>query len=216
MKERPPASRASLYGSWPRYEVAKKGFRNYWYPVIESRLLRKAPKAVQVAGERIMLMRDGGKVRGLNDRCPHRGVPLSAGCTEFPGTVSCIYHGWTYKLEIGELVAALTDGPDSRICRNVGARVTTYPVEDRAGVICVYIGDLPPPPIEENVPAEFFTPEAVVIPMIEKRPNLAARASFGRAMMARQRGVLYRSKLFACATMAARSKALQASRNCGV
>jgi phenylpropionate dioxygenase-like ring-hydroxylating dioxygenase large terminal subunit len=168
MKERPPASRTSLR-SWPRYEAANQGFRNYWYPVLESRLLRKAPKAVRVAGERIMLMRDGDKVRALHDRCPHRGVPLSAGRREFPGTISCIYHGWTYKLETGELVAALTDGPDSPICAKAGVRVKTYPVEDRAGVIWVYVGDLPPPPIEEDVPAEFLAPEAVVIPMIEMR-----------------------------------------------
>jgi phenylpropionate dioxygenase-like ring-hydroxylating dioxygenase large terminal subunit len=79
MKERPPASRSSPYRSWPRYEEANQGFRNYWYPVLESRRLKGAPQAVTVAGEKIMLMRDGDKVRALHDRCPHRGVPLSAG-----------------------------------------------------------------------------------------------------------------------------------------
>jgi phenylpropionate dioxygenase-like ring-hydroxylating dioxygenase large terminal subunit len=169
MKERPPASRTSLYRSWPRYEAANQGFRNYWYPVFESRRLKKAPKAVKVLGEKIVLMRDGDKVRALNDRCPHRGVPLSAGRREFPGTISCIYHGWTYKLESGELVAALTDGPDSPICGKAGVRVKTYPVEDRAGIIWIYVGELPPPPLEEDVPAEFLTAEATVIPMIELR-----------------------------------------------
>jgi phenylpropionate dioxygenase-like ring-hydroxylating dioxygenase large terminal subunit len=169
MKERPPASRSSPYRSWPRYEEANQGFRNYWYPVLESRQLKSTPKAVTVAGEKIMLMRDGDKVRALHDRCPHRGVPLSAGRKEFPGTISCIYHGWTYKLENGELVAALTDGPDSPICGKAGVRVKTYPVEDRAGVIWVYVGDLPPPPSEEDIPEEFLAPDATVIPMIELR-----------------------------------------------
>ena len=93
MKEREPASGPSPYRSWPRYEAANSGFRNYWYPVLESRLLKQAPKAVKVVGEKIVLVRDGNKVRALNDRCPHRGVPLSAGRREFPGTISCIYHG---------------------------------------------------------------------------------------------------------------------------
>ena len=111
MDERQPASK-SPYRSWPRYEAADTGFRHYWYPVLESRLLKKRPKAIKVLGEKIVLMRDGDKVRALHDRCPHRGVPLSAGRREFPGTISCIYHGWTYKLATGELVAALTDGPE--------------------------------------------------------------------------------------------------------
>jgi nitrite reductase/ring-hydroxylating ferredoxin subunit len=170
MQEREPATRNSPYRSWPRYEAANQGFRNYWYPVIESsKLKKKQPKSVTVVGERIVLMRDGDHVRALNDRCPHRGVPLSAGRQEFPGTISCIYHGWTYKLATGELAAALTDGPDSPICGKAAVRVKTYPVEDRAGVIWIYVGDDPPPPIEEDVPEEFLTAEAVVIPMIELR-----------------------------------------------
>ena len=53
------------------------------------------------------------------DRCPHRGVPLSLGKEEFPGTLTCAYHGWTYRLSDGELVAVITDGPDSPICGKV-------------------------------------------------------------------------------------------------
>jgi nitrite reductase/ring-hydroxylating ferredoxin subunit len=169
MKERPPASRPSLYREWPCYEAANEGFCNYWYPVVESRKLGKAPKAVRVLGENIVLIRDGDKVRALHNRCPHRGVQLSAGRSEFPGTISCVYHGWTYRLASGELVAALTDGPDSPICGKAGVRVKTYPAEERAGIIWVYVGDLAAPPVEEDIPAEFLAPEAVVIPMIELR-----------------------------------------------
>ena len=169
MDERQPATKSSPYRGWPRYEAADTGLRHYWYPVLESRLLKKRPKAVKVLGEKILLMRDGNTVRALNDRCPHRGVPLSAGRQEFPGTISCIYHGWTYKLATGELAAALTDGPDSPICGKASVRVKTYPVEERAGTIWVYVGDEPHPPIEEDIPEEFLEPDAVVIPMIELR-----------------------------------------------
>jgi phenylpropionate dioxygenase-like ring-hydroxylating dioxygenase large terminal subunit len=77
MQEQPPASKTSLYRNWPRYEAANHGFRNYWYPVLESRLLKKKPRSVKVAGEAMVLVRDGDKLHALHDRCPHRGVPLS-------------------------------------------------------------------------------------------------------------------------------------------
>lgn len=122
-----------------------------------------------VAGEAIVLLRDRGKVYALHDRCPHRGVPLSAGRREFPGTISCIYHGWTYRLEDGELVAALTDGPNSPICGKAGVRVKRYPAEERGNIVWVYIGELAPPPVEEDVPSELMEADAVVVPMIELR-----------------------------------------------
>lgn len=154
---------------WPRYEAAKLGFRHYWYPVIESRKLRRKPRAVTLCGEKIVLVRDRGRVFGLSDRCPHRGVPLSAGHCRFPATVTCRYHGWTFDLASGELVAALTDGPDSPICGLADVRVKTYPVEERAGLVWVYIGDAPVPPVELDIPDDLLHPDAVVEPMVELR-----------------------------------------------
>ena len=63
-----------------------------------------------------MLIREKGVVRALHDRCPHRGVPLShpMSSQEWPGTWTCCYHGWTFNLESGVLVAAITDGPGDR------------------------------------------------------------------------------------------------------
>src|SRR6185437_613707 len=116
MQEQPTASADPSPRPWPRYVAADKGFRNYWYPVLESSKLGNKPRAVKLLGEKIVLVRDRGKLRALHDRCPHRGVPLSAGRRDFPGMISCVYHGWTYDLETGQLVAALTDGPDSPIC----------------------------------------------------------------------------------------------------
>ncbi len=86
-----------------------------------------------MAGERIVLVRDGDVVRGLHDRCPHRGVPLSHGRREFPGTISCAYHGWTFGTDDGKLKAVITDGPDSPICGKLS--VATYPVEERLGML---------------------------------------------------------------------------------
>jgi phenylpropionate dioxygenase-like ring-hydroxylating dioxygenase large terminal subunit len=115
MEERQFASRQVASRAWQRYEAADLGFRHYWYPVLESRKLRNKPTPITVCGEKIVLVRDNGKVRALNDRCPHRCVPLSAGRREFPGMLTCLYRGWTFDLATGELVAALTDGPNSPV-----------------------------------------------------------------------------------------------------
>ena len=141
--------------NYPAYDAADLGFRGYWYPVAFSRRLRKAPLAVTLLGEELCLVRDkDGTVYGIADRCAHRGIPLSEGRQEFTGTITCPYHGWTYRLNSGDVVAALTDGPDSPLCGKI--RVPTYPVEERAGLVWVYIGDGPPPPVEADIPGEFL------------------------------------------------------------
>ena len=154
---------------WPRYAAAELGLRNYWYPVMWSRDLGRRPTALKLCGELIMLLREPGKVYALYNQCPHRGIPLSVGRQDFPGTWSCRYHGWTFDLESGVLKAALTDGPDSPICGKVRAK--TYPVEERAGLVWVYVGDEPPPPVEADIPDEFLRPDTVVVGRITVQPG---------------------------------------------
>ena len=150
------------WATWPKYEAAVLGFRDYWYPVTWSRTVGRRPIAVTIGGEKIMLIREAGRVRALHDRCPHRGVPLShpMASQEFPGTWTCCYHGWTFDLETGVLVAAITDGPESPICGKVAVR--TYPVEERLGLVWLYLGDGTPPPLETDIPAELLAGDAVV------------------------------------------------------
>jgi phenylpropionate dioxygenase-like ring-hydroxylating dioxygenase large terminal subunit len=151
------------WASWPKYEAAVLGFRDYWYPVTWSKHVGAKPLAVTLAGEQLMLIREAGVVRALHDRCPHRGVPLShpMATQEWPGTWTCCYHGWTFDLETGVLVAAITDGPDSPICGKVAVR--TYPVEERLGLVWVWLGDGAPVPIEEDIPSELLEEDAVVV-----------------------------------------------------
>jgi phenylpropionate dioxygenase-like ring-hydroxylating dioxygenase large terminal subunit len=159
-EDRYSASREDMASNFPRYSAAALGYRDYWYPVALARELKGKPLARTVLGERIAVFRDGDKLYALPDRCPHRGVPLSTGTCEFPGTITCIYHGWTYELATGKLVGVLTDGPDSPICGKVNLH--TYPVEERAGLIWVYVGDAPAPPVETDIPAELLQPNTVV------------------------------------------------------
>jgi phenylpropionate dioxygenase-like ring-hydroxylating dioxygenase large terminal subunit len=47
----------------------------------------------------LVLFRDSsGKAKALEDRCPHRNVPLSLGTLE-AGCLTCPYHGWRFTAE---------------------------------------------------------------------------------------------------------------------
>src|SRR5688572_19349660 len=82
----------------PTYEDAVMGLPNYWYPVMFSVQLGKRPKPMKLLGQDLVFVRHNKKVYALANRCPHRGIPLHNGKFEFEGTISCIYHGWTFDL----------------------------------------------------------------------------------------------------------------------
>jgi phenylpropionate dioxygenase-like ring-hydroxylating dioxygenase large terminal subunit len=171
-EERTSASRAIFAPGFPTYAAAREGLRNYWYPVALSKDITRKPVPISLLGEKIALFRDAkrGGVAALRNRCPHRGIPLSEGTHVFPGTITCVYHGWTYDLADGELVAALTDGPDSAICRKASVRVQTYPAEERAGLVWVFVGEMTPvPPVEDDIPAELLREDAVIRGRVVKR-----------------------------------------------
>ncbi len=156
------------WSSWPHYQAAAAGFRGYWYPVGYSSQFGGKPKQITLLGEKIVLIRDSGRVYALKDRCPHRGVPLSEGNQQFPGTISCPYHGWTFDLDSGELKAAITDGPQSPICGKVTQ--PTYEVAERLGMVWVFVGDgEDAPPIDEQLPEELVGNAAVIGSRIQPR-----------------------------------------------
>jgi phenylpropionate dioxygenase-like ring-hydroxylating dioxygenase large terminal subunit len=160
------------WATWPKYEAAVLGFKEYWYPVTWSKHVKEGkPTPITLCGERMMLIREQGRVFALHDRCPHRGVPLSHPlCSqEFQGTWTCGYHGWTFSLEDGVLVAAITDGPESPIVGKVA--VKTYPVVEKLGLVFVWLGDGEPVPFEEDIPEELLSPTAVVMGRITTRPG---------------------------------------------
>lgn len=146
---------------FPRYLRAVLGLRNYWYPAALSRQVpRRRPFGLTMLGEELVLVRSGDRVYCLQSRCAHRGVPLAHGKCEFTGTITCAYHGWTYDLRDGRLVAALTDGPD---CAMVGkVKLKTYPTIERQGVVWVFVGDIEPPPLEADVFPDFLEDGAMV------------------------------------------------------
>lgn len=71
-----------------------EGLRGYWYPVCKSVEVKTSrPFGTKLLGQKLVLWRDGaGKLRCLDDFCPHRGAPLSYGEVH-EGNVACRYHG---------------------------------------------------------------------------------------------------------------------------
>jgi nitrite reductase/ring-hydroxylating ferredoxin subunit len=145
-----------------RWHFPEMGFPNYWYPVILSRDLKKGPIRRRLLGEDIAFWRDGGKVQAIADRCPHRGASMSQGHIRFPGsgTLSCPYHGWTFD-GTGRLRACIQEGRNSTMPPKV--KIKAYPVEERLGVVWVWIGDMDPVALEEDLPLAMKAPGVVSI-----------------------------------------------------
>jgi phenylpropionate dioxygenase-like ring-hydroxylating dioxygenase large terminal subunit len=143
---------ASEHNVYETTGLPETGFRNYWYPVFAAWRLGRKPKTVRLLGEDVVLFRDGGKLYALKDQCAHRGARLSKGKCLYPGSgkLTCPYHGWTYSGETGRCVAKLMEGPDTVIGDE--ARVTAYPVREHRGVIWLFVGDMEPVPLEEDLP----------------------------------------------------------------
>jgi hypothetical protein len=82
------------------------------------------------------------------------------GDCHFEGTVSCPYHGWTYDGD-GNVLAVLPEGPESKIPGKVKAKA--YPTQTLRGMVFIWMGDGEPAPIEEDVPAEFFHDQGIIL-----------------------------------------------------
>ena len=59
--------------------------------------------AAVVAGEPVCLVRLADRVVAFEDRCPHRGTPLSQGALRGT-TLTCAAHTWEFDVRTGELL----------------------------------------------------------------------------------------------------------------
>lgn len=130
----------AMIGDWKGYVEAKLGFRNHWYPIRFSNELGEGQiEVVELLGEKLLLKRIDGTVFAMRDRCLHRGVPLSRKPDCYTkDTITCWYHGYTYRFQTGELVNILAV-PDSRLINR--RKIVTYPVTEAKGLIFVFLGD---------------------------------------------------------------------------
>lgn len=104
-----------------------------WFVGCASRALRAAPLAVTVQGVPLVLFRGaGGRPGALEDRCPHRNAPLSAGRVR-GGELECAYHGWRFDAGGACLaVPGLAGAPEAR-----ATRATAFPCREQDGYVWV-------------------------------------------------------------------------------
>src|SRR5688572_22175955 len=117
--------------------------RPYWYIGCASMRLGRRPLAARILDQPLVLFRDEhGTPHALEDRCCHRGAPLSEGSVE-RGRLACSYHGWRYDGG-GQVVEIPSLREDQRI--PAGCSVKSYPCVERDAYVWVWMGDGEPAP----------------------------------------------------------------------
>jgi len=127
-------------------------FINFWYVAEESEAIKAEPQHIRMLGLDFVLFRDAaGQVYCLSDVCSHRGASLSKGKMK-EDCLECPYHGWRFD-GAGACIRIPSLSTDAPIPAR--AKVDAYPVEERYGLIFVFLGDLP----EEERPPILEIPE---------------------------------------------------------
>lgn len=111
-----------------------------WWPLALSEAVpTDTPIGVICGDNEFALFRNKmGEVCAVEDRCPHRRVPLSGGKV-IEGDIRCPYHGWTFDGQSGACVAIPNLSEGEKVPSNY--RVTTHAVAERNGFVNVWIGE---------------------------------------------------------------------------
>ncbi|MGP0094210.1 MAG: Rieske 2Fe-2S domain-containing protein [Xanthobacteraceae bacterium] len=108
---------------------------NAWYVAGWSNEITNKPIARTILDEPIIMYRGANnRIAALEDRCCHRGMPLSKG-EVFGNNIRCEYHGLLFDgtgrcLEIPGQTMVST-----------GAKVRSYPVEERDDIVWIWMGE---------------------------------------------------------------------------
>jgi nitrite reductase/ring-hydroxylating ferredoxin subunit len=107
-----------------------------WWPIAFGDQIGKHPKQFRLGRQRFAVYRDlRGVVRGVDDVCPHRRLPLSMGRITEDGYLQCAYHGWCYDGETGQCTAIPNLSPGERVPRGIRVRAfsTVESIADALG-----------------------------------------------------------------------------------
>ena len=123
--------------------LAGRFIRRFWHPVCLARDLQPGRAVpVRMLGEDFTLYRgESGQPHALAFRCAHRGTQLSTGWVE-GDNLRCFYHGWVYD---GQGQCVEQPAEPEPFCQRI--RIRRYPVEEYLGLIFVYFGEDPAPPL---------------------------------------------------------------------
>lgn len=109
----------------------------HWHAVALARDIASRPVGVSLLGVHLALARTtAGEWIALEDRCPHRHAPLSAGCVD-GDRISCPYHGWSFDRS-GRLCAVPGLPADAPLPK---AGVRAFAACERDGIVWVRPGD---------------------------------------------------------------------------
>jgi phenylpropionate dioxygenase-like ring-hydroxylating dioxygenase large terminal subunit len=110
--------------------------KNAWYVAAWDHEVDRTLTLKTILGENVVFYRrEEGAPVALEDACPHRKLPLSMGRLK-GDQVECGYHGLTF-----DCAGACTRVPGAERIPHV-ARVRSYPVEERYGLVWIWMGDV--------------------------------------------------------------------------
>ncbi len=111
---------------------------NFYHVVGKSADIDESPTPISILDKDYVFFRRDEKIVAFEDRCPHRGAPISIGkfCDDY---IECGYHGWKFSYDGGcSEIPAL--GGDATIPK--AARLSApFSVEERYGLVFVAIGE---------------------------------------------------------------------------
>lgn len=119
--------------------------RNAWYMAAWSEELKPGSLLARtILDEPVVMFRAAdGTAAALEDRCPHRFAPLSAGRLLSGDRLQCAYHG----LELDRQGACVLNPHGARSVPS-RARVTAWPVVERHQALWIWMGDRPADPAQ--------------------------------------------------------------------
>lgn len=150
---------------------------NFWYAVELSHTVKSKPSHLRLLGHDYVLFRGTeGQIIALDNQCAHRGAGLDLGWTE-GNCIRCPYHGWKYEAD-GHCSHIPADAEGTPIPKR--ARVESYPVQEKYGLVWLFVGDRSIPDAERPPIPTFPSFEA-----LERSPTYSEytfNANFTRTM----------------------------------
>ncbi|WP_047336778.1 Rieske 2Fe-2S domain-containing protein [Pseudomonas protegens] len=125
----------------------------WWGMALSEAVNDQSPLAVAYDGEELVLFRNAaGQAFALEDRCPHRRVPLALGRVVESG-LQCGYHGWTFDGASGGCTKIPNLHADERVPSRYAARA--FAVREANGFVHVWLGEGAP---SKELPSDDYLP----------------------------------------------------------